>query len=534
MASTEEEEEGPWAEYSKAPQEAEEEAGPWADFKPEPKVRKPVSPIKSALHGAAQGASFGFSDEGLATLKAAYDKFKEGGNWQDLYNKRLGSERQSVAEAKEDNPLTYTGGLAGGSVLSTMAMPQLGIARGAGLGATLGKAALQGALTGAGESTADSHTPLELLKDTAKGAGTAALTQGIFSGLGGLANKFSPSSLNKFAEERAVKAAVGPNVGNLRNAIGISTKGANPEYVQKRISEMGRNILDEDVLNTLSKTEDLGPALREAAKKYGGEIGEIGQTIDDKLPNAIDPKKLAADLAEYAQTIPETVGGKKLQDRLMAEAANFEEMPSLGFGQAQAMKNQFKYKPVDMDSLISNQDVSNKVRSIIGKNMEDATSQVANSGSDELKDLLQRYQTAKSKYGTFKSASDATGNEVAKDLMRRVVSPSDMATGLGAGITAAIATGNPITLASGILATAAHKFARERGSVTAAVIADNLSKTMQRSPAFAKEFAQIMMDAAQRGPAALTATHLMLMKNPRYSQEFEGQSSSGANEGAPK
>lgn len=492
----------------------------------------PQSMIASGLQGAAQGATFGFSDELLAGAKAAMDKLKEGGGtfagktpYSDYYNKRVQAEREAVQRAKEDNPGSFTTGMVGGNIATNLLIPGLGVAKGAGLGATLGKAALQGGLVGAGESVPKDQG--EFLEDIAKGAATGAATQGAFSGLAGLAGKFSPSALDKFAQERAVKAAVGPNVSNLRQAIGTTIRGAKPEDVNNRIAKMGRDILDENVLSALSKTEDLGPGLQGAAKKYGSQIGEIGQTIDKAIPNAVDPKKIASDLAEYAATIPSSVGGKRLQERVMAEAANFEEMPQLGFGQAQALKNQFKYKPVDQDALISDKDVSNKVRNIIGQNMESAAEKVQNSGDENLKDLLQRYQTAKSKYGTFKSTSDASANEATKDLMRRVVSPSDYATGIGTGAVGALATGNPATAAIGILGAAANKFARERGSSTAAVIANNVSKAMKSSPEFVQQFGQILMDAAQRGPAAMTATHLMLMKNPSYSQHFQGQLPSG-------
>lgn len=523
------EEQGPWSQFQKAP--TEEEGAPWEDFTPQKGIDHPTSQLSSGLQGAAQGVTFGFADELLGGAKAAYDKLKEGGGtfagktpYGDFYNKRVQEEREAVQRAKEDNPLTYTAGNVAGGFASN-AIPGVGIARGAGLGTTLAKAALQGGLIGAGESVPKDQG--EFLGDIGRGAATGAATQGAFSGLAGLAGRLSPAGLDKFAEERAVKAAVGPNVSNLRQAIGTTIRGAKPEDVSKRISKMGRDILDEDVLNTFSKTQDLGPALQGAAQKYGSQIGDIGQTIDKAIPNAVDSKKIASDLAEYAATIPSSVGGKRLQDRVMAEAANFEEMPALGFGQAQALKNQFKYKPVDQDALISDKDVSNKVRSIIGKNMEDATARVSQSGDEGLKDLLQRYQTAKGKYGTFKSASDASGNEATKDLMRRVVSPSDYATGIGTGAVGALATGNPGVAAIGILGAAANKFARERGSSTAAIIANNASQAMKSSPEFAQQFGQILMDAAQRGPAAMTATHLMLMKNPSYSQQFQGQLPSG-------
>lgn len=521
---------GPWDDYvNKTPPG--EEDGPWAQFKAEPAKQSPTSPLVSAAYGAGQGATFGFADEALAGAKAAYDKFQDPNqSYGDLYDKRVGQERQNVAMARKDNPWSYTGGAFGGSALANM-IPGIGIARGASLGTTLGKTALQGALSGAGESDRSFTDPEGLAGDALKGAAIAGGTQLAFHGLGAGLEKFRPDNLEKLAEQRAVKAALGPNTAALRKAAGISMQGGNPEAIENKISTMGRNLLDEGVISPFNKTQDIGPRLREAAQKYGQQIGDIGSKVDEVAPNAIDTKALAEQLAAYAETIPQTLNGKKIQDRILAEAANFEEMPGLGFGQAQEFKNQFKYKPTDQDALISNQDVSNKIRQIIGRNMEDAAAKVEGGGSEKAKDLLAQYQNAKAKYGTFKPASDAAGNEATKELARRVISPSDYAVGLG-GLGTAVATGSPHIAVAGLAAAAANKFARERGSSTAAVIADSLAKTLDSSPDFAKEFGQVITDALKRGPAALTATHLILMKNPSYRQQFQGQSQDvGPNQG---
>lgn len=522
---------GPWNDYVNKTPPGHDEEGPWSQFKADPKKELPTSPLKSAAYGAAQGATFGFADEGIAGAKALLSKLTNPqSSFGDTYDKEVADQRNAIAKAKNDNPMTYTGGNLAGNV-ATSFIPGIGIAKGAGLASTLGKAGLQGALIGAGESDKSITNPEALGEDVAKGAAYGAGTQAAFGGLAGILGKFAPSNLNNFAEQRAVKAALGPNTAALRQAAGITTKGGNTQAVEQKISNMGRDLLDEGVISPLSKTQDIGPKLKEAAQKYGSQIGEVGKQVDQAVPNAIDTKNIAQQIADYAQTIPPTLNGKKIQDRLMAEAANFEEMPGMGFGAAQDFKNQFKYKPTDQDALISNQDVSNKIRQIIGQNMEDAAGKVQKSGSDSAKDLLAQYQNAKAKYGTFKPASDAAGNEATKELARRFVSPSDYAMGIG-GLGTAVATGSPHVAVAGLAAAAANKFARERGSSTAASIADSLAKTLDASPEFAKEFGNVLTSAMQRGPAALTATHAILMKNPSYRQQFQGQSPNGANEGA--
>lgn len=504
----------------------------------------PTSQLSSGLQGAAQGATFGFADELLGGAKAAYDKLKEGGGtfasktpYGDFYNKRVQAEREAVKRAQEDNPITYAGGLTGGAILSNY-IPGVGIARGAKLGSTLAKAALQGGLVGAGESVPKDQG--EFLEDVAGGATRGLATQGVFSGLGALAGKLSPMGLDKFAEERAVKAAIGPNRQALRKALGLSPKGARPEDVREGISKLGRNILDEDVLRAFQKTEDLGPALQNATSKYGQQIGDIGTKIDEVVPGSFDPRDISNRMADYAATIAPSGSGDAVQNRVLREAKKYQDianasdeynLPGLGFKNAQKFKDQYNFKQDAPDALISNQDAINAMKGIVGQGMEDAASKAEKTGAEGVGDLLKRYQTAKGKYGSFKNASDAAGSEQANEVMRRMPSPSDYVAGAGAlGVSALNSKDDNSKLgpiASGALALAAHKFLRQRGSSTAAIIANNVSKAMKSSPEFVQQFGQILMDAAERGPAAMTATHLMLMKNPSYSQQFQGQLPSG-------
>jgi hypothetical protein len=533
----------PWDDFATSRSEPvkEDEGNPWEEFAAQAKNDRPRSKLNSALQGAAQGATFGFSDEGLAGLKAAYDKFKEGGDWQDLYHKRVNAERRAISQAKEDNPLTYTGGLVGGSALTNL-IPGVGIAKGAALGSTLGKATLQGALTGAGESTG--KTQGDILVDTLKGGALGGVAQGVFSGLGGLAEKLTPTALKRFAEERAVKAALGPTEASIKKGLGLPKDGAPVEYVQSQIAKHGRNLLDEGVISPFNKTEDIGPRLTSAMRKYGSQIGEIGATVDDKLPGSFDPSKISQEILDYAATLPVAGKGGGLQDSLLKEAEKYQQMgiagkiydlPALEFKNIQQLKNQYPFEKQSADALFSSKDATNKLNYILGKNMDEAVAKAEKVGGDDVKGLLDRYQNAKEKYGTFKNASNASGKETWKDTARRIASPSDMAVGIGAGGYSALnqKDGDMSPFVAGALGLAAHRFARQRGASTSAVIANSLSKALGKSPQLAKQFGQILINAAERGPAALTATHLMLMKNPGYRGQIEGQSS-GANEGAPQ
>ncbi len=489
---------------------------------------KPVGPseVVSGLAGAAQGATLGFADEiggaagALGGLYTGMDPRK----LMDAYSQTRDKLRGGISEAQEANPKSYlAGNVAGG--FASQAVPGLGIAKGTGALMSAGKAATQGALMGAGESLENPVSdPDQFESDIAKGAAFGGAAQLGLGAVGKAASALTPTSLRNLAEQRAVKAVTGQNVGALRKAAKTTLQDAGSlDRAESNIQRMGRDILDEGALSTFDKVSDVAPKLSSAKNKYGSQIGEIGSTIDRVAPNSIDTQKISKDLLEYADTIPGTEVGKKLQNRIKAEAANLSAKPGMGFGEAQDWKNQFKYKPMDQDALIGSQDVTNKIQKIIGKEMENAASRTSKTGSEEVKALLDQYQNAKSKYGSFKGSSSAATDRAIKDLSNRFVSPSDYAVG-GMAAVPGLTTMNPGLAMAGIAGAMANKFARERGSSTVAVTADKLAKTMESSPTFAKEFGQAILDAMQRGPAALSVSHHLLMKNPKYRAEFEQQS----------
>jgi hypothetical protein len=136
----------------------------------------------SALgHGAASGATFGFSDELRGVHAAAPDYVPEmvgpvpakmmagaarlaknylmGNDPEALtaYEKGRDEERQAQASGKANHPYVYGAGEIAGSIPAMAALPEAGAVRGAGLMANIGRGALvggeYGALSGAGEGT---------------------------------------------------------------------------------------------------------------------------------------------------------------------------------------------------------------------------------------------------------------------------------------------------------------------------------------------------------------------------------------------
>lgn len=130
-----------------------------------------ISQLESALRGAGQGLSFGFSDEATGLIESLLtDK---------SYEQARDESRANYAAAQEANPITYGTGEVGGA-LATALIPGVGAlnaGKAASFAGRAGLAAAQGGLTGAGLSNEEDFSGLA--KDAAFGAATGAAMQGI-------------------------------------------------------------------------------------------------------------------------------------------------------------------------------------------------------------------------------------------------------------------------------------------------------------------------------------------------------------------
>ena len=495
-------------------------------------AREKYSEGQSAVIGALDSKLMGFADEAGGVAKTAYDAIKDPvktykkglSGLMDSYRQNRTDIRTEMDLSQKDNPMSYLGGQIGGVIIGP-SLPGLGwanIAKDASFLQKMKVAAGVGGLAGAGTSNADltKGELVDLAKDAGLGATTGLVVQGALSG-GGQALDGALKRFKNIPESRAVKAVTGQNISALRQISNTTFK--NPGDINaatNRIVKAGRDILDEEgVLNAFSKVEDMAPKLGAAREKYGQLIGDIGTKIDELAPGAVDTKNIAQKILDYAEQIPKTEPGKNLQKRLIEEAANFEEIGNLGFIDAQKYKNQFKFKPVDADLLISNQDATNKIRSIISKEMEKTAENLSKVDNPEIKSLLGNYKLFKSKYGSFRDASNAATDRVQKNLTNRFISPTDygIGTALGLGYGFKQEGWDPKALAYGAAGAAGNKFLRERGSAFAAKTADAIINAYKSGgvQTLIKAAAPIV-DLAKRGnPAAILTFQILNESNPK-------------------
>jgi hypothetical protein len=200
-------------------------------------MQKP-SVTSSALRGAAQGVTFGFSDEIAGAAEAAYDVAttdKKLSDLKDLYRQRRDESRELNELAAKANPKAYTAGeITGG--LASLVVPVGVVGRGVGalskLG-TVGKAVTTGAALGAagGAGYSEEETVRGTLADMAIGATTGAALGAAGGAAGKAAGKFiekapeaaksvSTSSIKEVLREGGKETAKGLAGAAIGGAIG--------------------------------------------------------------------------------------------------------------------------------------------------------------------------------------------------------------------------------------------------------------------------------------------------------------------------
>lgn len=166
------------------------------------------------LYSVLQGPTFGFADE-IGGLIGGIKSKVTGGDFSTGYKDTRDMMRGAAAEEETANPWTtrITRGMAS---LPTMLMNPLGAATGAGIGGRMlnaaGTGGIFGALSGAGESTAEdlSGVGLDALKGGATGAAVGGalvpVAQATGAGARNVAARFNESAASQYAREKLAQA----------------------------------------------------------------------------------------------------------------------------------------------------------------------------------------------------------------------------------------------------------------------------------------------------------------------------------------
>jgi hypothetical protein len=265
----------------------------------------PPSTAAAVLRGAGQGLTMGFGDELGGAIGSMFSR--------KTYEQIRDEIRAADKAAQEAHPFAFGAGEIGGGIGSAL-IPGLGIARGAKLATTVGKAALSGGIYGAGKS--EGETAGDIIADAAKGAavGGAAGAAGhaIAKGVGAVARGAQGRVDKRLLSDIGDKAL--PN-----------TRAKLAERAEDVVSAARRHGL-EDVAR---KPVQLAEAATAARKDVGQQLGPIWKEADAAVGGVKASrvvKALRAVQKRYADANPEAA--EAIQKRIDQVTAIGKRVPS--------------------------------------------------------------------------------------------------------------------------------------------------------------------------------------------------------------
>jgi hypothetical protein len=291
------------------------------------------SEVDAALAGAAQGATFGFSDELGAGVDVASDLLS--GQTSDLGAKwrKYQQEREAInKKLAEESPWAYGSGEVGAG-LATSLIPGAGVAKGLGLAARLARTAKVGALAGGAYGLGASEgkieeNPEQLVKDTISGASMGLISGGLAETAGAGAGKAVKAG-KEFIEDtdflRQVEKSFdygkkGLNLGSSKTMDKISlVPGQRAEDLVNNIYRTDK-MLGEQVGAALDAAQQSGvkinvdPAIQDSASKIFQNMFVENPT----LAQILDPKtsKLLKTIAQREVGDLTPIEARALKDEL--------------------------------------------------------------------------------------------------------------------------------------------------------------------------------------------------------------------------
>jgi hypothetical protein len=230
--------------------------------------RPDISRLEAGVRGAAQGLTFGFSDEIVAGLTAGAKSLMQDKDFQEIYGVEIEKARRADIAAESEFPGTFLGAEAAGA-LATTAIPGGIFARGAQAGRGLG-AGLAGIARGTAgaAATAAGKTEAELgseqfQKEMAGAAGVGAGVQTAANVLGPFARIIAKHS-GKFAKGAAVS-----QLGFAKTAVAQSSLKEMSKAVGNKYPEL-TSALNKAAKSTAAGADKFTRMLAESFEKRGG------------------------------------------------------------------------------------------------------------------------------------------------------------------------------------------------------------------------------------------------------------------------
>ncbi len=524
-------------------------------------IRKEDAPSEgtSALRGAEQGLTFGFADEiqgGLEALGQAVGVKNAGSNsvadlefqtpvgldleqLKQVYLDRRDAQRSESKKAQDANPKSYMAGEVGGAVVSSM-VPGLNVARGSSVLNAAARTAAGGALTGAGLSEADSFGGV------AQDAGVGAIAG---AGLSVAGQKVLSPVLNKVAErtgrlaDDVAQAAMkkSPTLNRLLSK-GASVAGGIDEDAALRQIERPGQVAAAEADGFAYETGKKAVAETEARGDLLGKnvAGEESKLVKEFRPEVFDGTQLSSQIDEFLEKqSPSAMGFSGIDEAQRAELTD--------------LANRLRGQALFSDDLVKFRKYMDHVEKLAGKYDQEGTSPYVNflkglrgRADGMLDDTYPDFNNANKAFSQFKDDTSvlrsATNDARAESMISNLYGANK-----GRQQEAAERLFTPATLdsAKDIASNKAFDTATRPGGdnyfrrgalavltaggselVTSPQVwqkglrmTGRLEQAVKSNPQMFGQYAQVLSNAAQRGPKALAATHFLLSQRDQNYRE---------------
>lgn len=436
--------------------------------------------LEAGARGFTEGATAGFGDEISGAMGAAGDLLlgnTDLENIGDSYREYRDAFRKDNTRAKEANPYTY-----GASGIVGAAVGPGKLVKGAKSATALG------GLTGLGLSEADNLQDAAI--DTATGAGLALAGQQI--------GEKVIAPVMKGAGDRTAKVFdyLSKKFGRRAERMAEKATGATAAQAEKFGEGSGRQLLDRGLVKAFNSPDDVAVKAAKLLRESGEEIGVSLEQLEAggaaKIPKADIINKLSERLQAF-KADPSKAGVARKLERLIADFSDDAVPDELGLTAAENIKrgyqNQANYnKPLTTQA-------QKEAASTVRKTVEDTAL-----ASDPA--LAQKFTDAKQTYGLIAPIKEAASRRGMQLKQSPIGGLLDTTTAIGGAM-----SGEPVTA---VAATVGRRLLAPRAASTAAVGLDTISKALQSAPQTFGKFAPQLQQAAQRGQAALAATHFLL------------------------
>ncbi len=515
---------------------ADQKSGFWEDDA-QP-IKQPRTPQgESVMRGAAQGLLFGLPDEATSAVEATGDtlfgdaKLRD---YVDTYRQKQKVNQGIYDKAQQDNPKSYMTGEIGGSLASSF-VPGLGWMN-AGKKATtavkVGKAALQGGLSGLGASKSSGLDGYEGLKDVASDTATGAGMGLAGAGAGELVGKFGRSvknGLSDFSDWNTLKAA-GAMTGD-RKALRYQGKTKEiADFLRKKGIVSFGSTVDDSLERARGIKEPAGQQISDSLSKLDEYVAKsdaskpfdrLTDQIDEEPMMGFSPSKTKARI-ESDVIAPKRTGmseNRRVGERLQEDADLLgEHGDRMSFVDANKKKNEI-YDTVKNYGKEQSPYIEGlkEYGGAFNKSMEDAADDVAMRSGDEA--LSADWKMAKKDYGSASTVEKMAANRSDQIKTNNALGLTDYVIGAGA-LGSGLTSDDPSKALYAAPLMLANRVARSRGASMAGISSQKLLQAL--SGPSGQKYQRMFEGALQKGPQAVALTHRLLVeKDPEYRKLLE-------------